>query len=162
MRLSNIVGLGQGSIISRSMLCNVAISKSVVVHPPTTSVPFFWVLHAVVLGIFASLEKTHTFRFALLFDMLTIQTRTSRLRTKQGKGHGPEGTRSRRLIGWFYAFAGGALGRAVKVSNPHFIFTRSPEPWEYTCIYFIISHHATISEEKICSILAKREALTKS
>ena len=82
------------------MLCNVVIGKSVVVQPPTTSVPFFWVLHAVVLGIFASLEKTHTFRFALPFDMFTINTRTSRLCAKQGKGHGPEGTRSRRLIGF--------------------------------------------------------------
>ena len=98
-------------------LCNVAIGKSVVVQPPTTSVPFFWVLHAVVLGIFASLEKTHTFPFALPFDMLKIETRRSGLRAKEG--HGPEGTRSRRLIGWFYTFARGALGRVILATCPH-------------------------------------------
>ena len=89
-------------------LCNVAIGKSVVVQPPTTSVPFFWVLHAVVLGIFASLEKTHTFPFALPFDMLKIEARKSGLGAKQG--HGPEGTRSRRLIGWlrFRTWSSGA------------------------------------------------------
>ena len=95
MEWPNTAGLEAS--ISRSMFCNVAIRKSVAVQPPTTSVPFFWVLHAVVLGIFASLEKTHTFRFVLPFDMLTRQGE----RAKQAKRHGLKGTGSRLLIGRF-------------------------------------------------------------